>query len=115
MYARCYDGRAAEMAVSAPKRHTYRLNQLGSSSPRPDTFTRSKPATGPLRGLMPKNLILIGREEPPPFLVGLRHLELLRFGEEPSGTADPSTATTPNTSNKSRRRISGLPFTGDCR
>src|ERR1700732_207302 len=53
-------------------------------------LVQQRAAASRFRGLMPEHLILSGCEKAPPFLVGLRHLQLLRFGEEPSRKDGPA-------------------------
>src|SRR5450631_3380508 len=51
-------------------------------------LVKQRAAACSFRGLMPKHLILSRRKQAPPFLVCLCHLDLLRFGQEPSRKDD---------------------------
>src|ERR1700716_2677960 len=81
---RAFDGtpkaRPADPAVELGLRLEKRKIEAGAGEDALTMLVQQRATEGPFRVLMPEHLILGRRKQAPPFLVGLRHPQLFRFG-----------------------------------
>src|SRR5450631_232779 len=83
------EARPARPALELGLRFEERQLAAGTSKNILAMLLQQRAAEGPFGALVSENLILVRREQAPPFLVGLLHLELLRFGHAPNGKDTP--------------------------